>query len=71
MAAISDAAMLVLYNEALQAVATGQSYSINGREMSRVPAKEIRDMIVWLEDRIAKAGDATGGFGLAQFRGSV
>lgn len=71
MAAISDAEMLVLYNEALQAVATGQSYSINGREMSRVPAKEIRDMIVWLEDRIAKASDSTGGFGLAQFRGSV
>lgn len=59
--------MLTLYNEALQAVATGQSYEINGRQLTRANLKEIRETIVWLEDRIAKASDQTGGFGLARF----
>ena len=69
MAAISDAAMLVLYNECLQAIATGQSYAINGRQMTRANLREVRDMIEWLESRIRRDGStpASQGFGLAQF----
>lgn len=67
MAAITDAAMLTLYNEALQAVATGQSYEINGRRMTRADLREIRETIEWLEERIARADDTTAGLGLASF----
>lgn len=59
--------MLVLYNEALQAVATGQSYEINGRRMTRADLREIRDTIEWLEARIERAGENTAGLGVTSF----
>jgi hypothetical protein len=59
--------MLVLYNEALQKVATGQSYQINNRTLTRADIREIRDTIEWLEKRIAAASGTSGGIILASF----
>lgn len=64
---MTDAQLLTLFNEALQAVATGQRYKINEREMTRADIGEIRRTIEWLEKRIAVASDTVGGIGLATF----
>lgn len=71
MASITDAAMLVLFNEALQAVATGQSYKINNRELTRADVQEIRATIEWLEKRISAASDTSGGIILGSFEEPV
>lgn len=69
MAAMTDSELLTLYNEALQAIATGQSYEINGRRMTRADLREVRETIDWLDKRIRGAAStpATQGFGLATF----
>ena len=71
MASITDTAMLVLYNEALQRVALGQSYQIGGRMLSRADISEIRQTIEWLERRINAAADPVGGLGLVRFEDQV
>ena len=67
MAAITDAAMLILYNEALQKIAGGQSYQINNRTLTRADLRSVREMIEWLEKRIAGAADTSGGIILGSF----
>jgi len=69
MAAMTDAQLLTIYNEALQAVALGQSYEIAGRSLTRANLAQIRETIEWLEARIerASASPATAGIGLASF----
>lgn len=48
----------------------GQSYAINGRTFTRADLGELREMVGWLEARVATssttAGDASG-FVLARF----
>jgi hypothetical protein len=51
----SDSDLLILYRSALAAVATGQSYQINGRQLTRADQHEIKDTIAWLEERINDA----------------
>lgn len=65
----TDAQLLVLYRNALAAVTVGQSYSINGRSMTRADLPEIRETIDWLEARIqnAAATDSGGGIAIVQF----
>lgn len=67
----TDEDLLVLYRAALAAVATGKEYTIggrNGRTLTREDAKEIRETISWLEQRITNAsGGDTGGVALVQF----
>lgn len=57
----TDADLLVLWRNALASVATGQSYSIGGRSLTRADVKECRDMIQWLESRIDAAANSDGG----------
>lgn len=71
MAAITDAAMLVLYNEALQSIALGQSYEINGRRMTRADLSAVQKMVEWLEARIEKASRTQPGLGLASLHDPV
>lgn len=68
MAAISDAEMLVLFNEALQAVSTGASYEINDRRLTRADLSDIMRTIEWLERRIGAASDTTGGVMLVRYQ---
>lgn len=67
MALADDQASLTKYRAALDAIATGQSYEINGRSMTRANLREVRETIEWLEQRIARATDQTGGFHVASF----
>jgi UDP-N-acetyl-D-mannosaminuronic acid transferase (WecB/TagA/CpsF family) len=65
----TDAQLLALYRDALAKIATGQSYSINGRSLTHANLKEVRDMIDWLEARVQTATDGVGGnIALAQFK---
>jgi len=63
--------MLTLWNEAAQALATGQSYAINGRQITRVDSADVRAWIKFYEDRIRSAGSspADQGHGLVSFNG--
>lgn len=55
---VTDAELLTIYRAAMAALGTGQSYSINGRTMTRVDIAEVRETITWLEARIdTKTGD--------------
>lgn len=67
MALADDQASLTKYRAALDAIATGQSYEINGRSLSRANLDSVMKTIEWLERRIAAATDQTGGFGAASF----
>ena len=71
MAALSDAAMLTLWNEAAQALATGQSYAINGRMLTRVDSSAVRKWLEFYEARVRASGTspADQGFGLVSFNG--
>jgi hypothetical protein len=64
---MTDAQLLVLYNEALQAIATGQSYRIGTRNLSRADLKDVRETIEWLDRRINAASDKVGGLGVIKF----
>jgi len=66
--ALSDSSLLDLYKEALEAIATGQSYQIRGRTMTRANLREVRETIDWLERRVSRGSDATGGVDLVTFR---
>lgn len=63
----TDAELLTAYKRAAMAIATGQSYEINGRSLTRANLKDVQGMIEWLEGRIARASDQTGGFGHVSF----
>jgi hypothetical protein len=56
---------LTSYNACLLAISLGQSYEINGRQMTRANLREVRDTIDWLEKKIDVASDTSGGFDLA------
>lgn len=62
----TDAELLKLWRNCLAAIATGQSYSIGGRTLTRADLKEAREMVDWLENRINAASD-NGGIALADF----
>lgn len=51
------------------ALARGQSYTLNGRTLTRQDLKQVRETIEWLEERIqAASGDgSSGGMVLARF----
>lgn len=68
MAAMTNAQLLVLCNEALQAVLLGQSYEIGGRKLTRADIGQLRTTIEWLERRIEADSDKTGGLGLVTFQ---
>lgn len=68
MAAMTNAELLTLCNEALQAVLLGQSYEIGGRKLTRADIGQLRTTIEWLERRIAFDADKTGGLGVVTFR---
>lgn len=65
----TDAQLLALYRDCMAKIALGQSYSMNGRTMSRADLKEVREMIEWLEERVETdaAGEEGGGSVLVQF----
>jgi hypothetical protein len=73
MASLSDQQLLDLYRNAMGAIAEGQSYSINGRTMTRADLKTVWTMVLALEQRVAQAaGDQTGtGLALASFNNPV
>jgi hypothetical protein len=56
--------LLAKYNTCLEAIALGQSYEINGRQLTRANLREVRETIDWLEKKIDNASDASGGFDL-------
>ena len=56
--ALTNSALLTLYLEALEAIATGQSYTIGGRSLSRANIREVRETIEWLEKRIRRSNPA-------------
>lgn len=62
----TDAELLTLYRAALAAVATGQSYSIGGRSLTRADLKSIREMVEWLEQR-TNSEDNGGNIALVRF----
>lgn len=65
----TDSELLDSYKTALLTVAGGQSYTINGRTLTRQNLKEIRETIDWLEERIGSGpGDTSGGFVLVNFK---
>jgi hypothetical protein len=59
----TDQELLDSYRTAMLTVASGASYTINGRTLTRQNLKEIRETITWLEQRL---GDDSGGFVLAR-----
>lgn len=63
----TDAELLVLWRACLAAIATGQSYAIGGRTLTRADAKEAREMIDWLEARVSVASDDGGGIALVKY----
>jgi len=65
--ALSNAALLTLYLEALEAIATGQSYTIGGRQLSRANIREVRETIEWLERRIRRDTSRTGDCDVIRF----
>jgi hypothetical protein len=73
MASLTDSQLLDLYRNAMGAIANGQSYSINGRSLTRANLKDVWAMIQQLERRIAMAAnDATGtGIVLVRFGNPV
>jgi hypothetical protein len=62
----TDAELLALYREALAAIATGQSYTIRGKALTRADLSEVREMIAWLEKRVAAT--TTSGIAVAHGR---
>lgn len=65
--ALTNSALLTLYKEALEAIATGQSYTIGGRSLSRANIREVRETIEWLERRIRRATSRTGDCDVVKF----
>lgn len=53
--AFTDAELLALYRAAAAAIATGQSYNVNGRSLTRADAAEVWNIIDRLDARIAAA----------------
>lgn len=51
----TDAELLLLYRAALAAISQGQSYQFGDKQLTRADLKEVREMITWLEDRVAAA----------------
>jgi hypothetical protein len=68
----SDQELLEMYLQAIAAVATGQSYNMNGRSLTRADLAELRTTVEWLESRITAAnGDGTGGTALVRFNNPI
>ena len=60
--------LLDTYLTALTALATSQSYTINGRTFTRQNLKEMRDMVDWLTMKIAADDpNSSTGFVLVRF----
>ncbi len=55
MAEKTAAEMVVLYNEAIQKVLAGQSYSMGGRTLTRANLKELQDGLATWERKAARA----------------
>jgi hypothetical protein len=73
MASLTDQQLLDLFRNALGAIAQNQSYTINGRTYTRANLKDVWDMVLVLEQRVAQsAGDNTGtGIALVRFGSST
>lgn len=72
MVALSDAAALEAWKEAMDAVRHSKSYQIGPRTLTRHDIKDIRDNIEWYERRIARnRTSGSGGFGLADFGDAI
>lgn len=54
-------AQLALWVSASESVATGQSYRIGTRELTRVNAKEIREMIDYWELKVTRLSGSVSG----------
>jgi hypothetical protein len=54
-------AHLAVWLAADTAVASGQSYSINGRSLTRADASEIRENIDYWEGKVTRLSSSTGG----------
>ena len=57
MAEKTAAEMVVLYNEAIQRVLAGQSYSMGGRTLTRANLKELEDGLATWERRAARTAN--------------
>lgn len=51
----TDEELLTIYRAGIAALGTGQSYAINGRQMTRVDLDKMMKMVTWLESRIDTA----------------
>lgn len=49
---VSYTTLLSDYQDALQAIATGQSYELGGRKLTRANLKEVMAVIDWLEEKV-------------------
>lgn len=68
MATVSELqAQLAEWEAALSALATGKSYQIGSRQLTRANAKEVRDTIDWLERKIERQSRGRAG-NIGQFR---
>lgn len=64
-------AQLALWIAADTAVATGQSYTIGGRTLTRTQAREIRENIIFWDSQVKRlATESTGGSGI-KIRGAT
>lgn len=71
MASKTDAELLESTREAIDALTTGgvESYSLNGRSVTKLNLKELWDQVTTLEKRISRTSN--GMFGVAEFQDPV
>jgi len=54
----------------IQIMASGQSYSINGRTFTRANVKDLKELLTFFEDRVEAESSTTGtNIALVEFRG--
>jgi len=64
-------AQLALWIAADTAVATGQSYSVGGRQLTRADAREIRETIIFWDSQVRRLSSAETSGGRIVIRGGT
>jgi len=64
-------AQLALWIAADTAVATGQSYSVGGRQLTRADAREIRENIIFWDSQVRRLSSAEASGGRIVIRGGT
>lgn len=68
----TDQDMVLIYRDAIVKVASGQSYTINGRTMTRANLQELQETLAFWEMRATADGNGLGmGTATVQFAGQA